>query len=209
MQDMEPAPTDHRETSKPNRLIVILAIVAILSLMTASIAIIYAWKQKQDQVDAGQITAEQVKRVCEEDALFRRENPSLCDNAKEVVKDDPEVQEKEIDDPDPNDPDPNDPDPFDDPDPDNPEKQQSEVQNDETQDSDPNDPDPVDDADPNDPDPDDPDPNDPDPDDPDPAAPGTWTCPGDQYMVGFTRENDGSITLNCQPVNNGGGPPQP
>jgi len=212
MQDMEP----HSEVptrTRSNRAITALAAISVLSLLMATGAIVYAWDQKQQQVEAGQNTAEQVRRICEADSSFERENPGLCGNAKEVVKDDPEVQDKEIDDPDPNDPDPNDPDPFDDSDPDQPEVQQperqdDEVQDDETQDSDPNDPDPVDDPDPNDPDPDDPDPNDPDPDDPDPgASPGSWTCPGNQYMVGFSREADGSITLICQPIDNGGGPP--
>jgi hypothetical protein len=201
---------EHAYDVSPNRRtrrwMVALAIITALSFLTAVTAGYYAWRNAHNEALAGKQLAEQLRRLCDQNGTVEFENRNLCKNAKEVVKDGAEIQDKEIDDPDPNDPDPvDDPDPND-PDPKNdPEKQDQEVQDDETQDSDPNDPDPVDDPDPDDPDPDDPDPNDPDPDDPDPASPYDFTfqftvpgpggSPGTTYTV-TCNSGTGACTVN-------------
>lgn len=194
-----------------------LGVAFTLSLLTTFLFGYLSWRAAQDKADAGAQVAEQLRRVCAQQGELLFENRNLCENATELAKDDPEIQDREVDDPDPNDPEFQDPEIQDpeladaeqqDPELNDLEAQEAELQDEEVQDGevddpDPNDPDPVDDPDPNDPDPDDPDPN-----DPDPAAPGTWNCPDGQYMEGFTRNPDGSISLNCKPLPNGGGNPQ-
>lgn len=193
---------DHRS----RRLILILGIVAALSMLSTVVFGYLAWRNAKDRADAGAQVAEQLRRLCAEQQEVRFENRNLCENAQQVVDNDPEIQDQEIDDPDPNDPDPvNDPDP-DDPEVQDPEsqdrerqdaeEQEGEVQDDEVQDGDPDDPDPNDPDPTDDPDPNDPDPDDPDPDDPDPASPYefsfTFTIPGSN-----PAEPDRTYTVTC------------
>lgn len=208
VQEMKHRAEQRGVDPRERRRFVIVCILLSLSLIAMVAAGVWAWTVQRDRA---RTLAQQIALACNSGDFgpdFSQEDEdALCKNAEKVIdSDDPELQDDEIQEREIQEPEIQEPE-IQDPEDQNKEAQDPETQDAETQDAEDQESE-TQDPEIQDPEVDDPDPNDPDPDDPDPAQPGTWQCPGNQYVVGITRNDDGSLGVICEPINQGGPPPE-